>query len=84
MAAVRKIVSSKWFEPAATPLYAIVGTVLCIGVGAMWNASRQADVVWRHHTNPHPWLDVEPESEVPRLFHKPTPPHRSDAPAPAK
>ena len=49
-----------WFEPAATPLYVIITSVLTISVTALVNASRAPDVVWRHRSNPYPWQAINP------------------------
>ena len=49
-----------WFEPAATPLYVIISSVLVIAGTALYNGSRAPDVVWRHHSNPYPWQQINP------------------------
>ncbi|GAA5901932.1 hypothetical protein JCM5296_006306 [Sporobolomyces johnsonii] len=48
-----------WFEPAAVPIYVVVGGACA---GAAWyltHLARHPDVIWDRHNNPEPWNNVE-------------------------
>ncbi|PLW48262.1 hypothetical protein PCASD_03277 [Puccinia coronata f. sp. avenae] len=48
-----------WYDPAAIPIYVVIGTAMG---GATWYLSRLArgpDIVWDRHNNPQPWNDVK-------------------------
>ncbi|GAA5829296.1 hypothetical protein JCM5353_001649 [Sporobolomyces roseus] len=57
---VQKTFWQVWYEPAALPIVAVVGTA-CFG--AAWYLTRLArgpDVIWDRHGNPEPWNNVQP------------------------
>ncbi|GAA6058488.1 hypothetical protein JCM10212_006927 [Sporobolomyces blumeae] len=57
---VKKTFWQIWYEPAALPIVAVVGTA-CFG--AAWYLTRLArgpDVIWDRHGNPEPWNNVAP------------------------
>ncbi|KAM0755668.1 hypothetical protein T439DRAFT_320379 [Meredithblackwellia eburnea MCA 4105] len=56
----RKTGFQVWYEPAAIPIYAVVG-IACAGAG--WYLTRLArsdDIVWDRHNNPEPWRKIPP------------------------
>ncbi|KAH8915936.1 hypothetical protein BT69DRAFT_830077 [Atractiella rhizophila] len=50
---------TKFYDTAAIPIVAIVGTA-CAGAGwYVWRLSQGPHVVWDRHGNPEPWNDVQ-------------------------
>ncbi|KAK4049609.1 hypothetical protein OIO90_005368 [Microbotryomycetes sp. JL221] len=48
-----------WYEPAAIPIYVIIGAS-CAGAGwYLTRLIRHPDVILDRHNNPTPWLNVE-------------------------
>ncbi|KAK4050434.1 hypothetical protein OIV83_003504 [Microbotryomycetes sp. JL201] len=48
-----------WYEPAAIPIYVIIGGA-CAGAGwYLTRLIRHPDVILDRHSNPTPWLNVE-------------------------
>ncbi|GAA5888773.1 hypothetical protein JCM6882_002846 [Rhodosporidiobolus microsporus] len=61
-----------WYEPAALPIFAVVGAA-CFGAG--WYLTRLArgpDVIWDRHNNPEPWNGTQTKmmSNTPSFFTK--------------
>ncbi|BGO88611.1 hypothetical protein NBRC10512_002702 [Rhodotorula toruloides] len=49
-----------WYEPAAIPIWVVVGTA-CFGAGwYLTRLARHQDVIWDRHGNPEPWNNVQP------------------------
>jgi len=58
MSALR-VALKKWYDPAALPIFVVVGGAM---VGAGWYVTRLArgpEVVWDRRGNPYPWQDVK-------------------------
>ncbi|KAG0150536.1 hypothetical protein CROQUDRAFT_176013 [Cronartium quercuum f. sp. fusiforme G11] len=52
-------VMKHWYDPAAIPIYVVMGTAV---TGASWYLLRLArgpDIVWDRHNNPQPWNNVQ-------------------------
>ncbi|POY71179.1 hypothetical protein BMF94_5489 [Rhodotorula taiwanensis] len=57
--AVKKTLFQTWYEPAALPIFAVVGAA-CFGAG--WYLTRLArgqDIIWDRRNNPTPWNNIE-------------------------
>ncbi|KAF8945912.1 hypothetical protein BGW39_004830 [Mortierella sp. 14UC] len=53
-----------WFRVEVIPIYAVLG-VACGGAG--WYVTRLArgpDVTWDRKNNPHPWLNIDQETQL--------------------
>ncbi|BGP36416.1 hypothetical protein JCM10449v2_000317 [Rhodotorula kratochvilovae] len=56
---VPKTLWQTWYEPAAIPIWVVVGTA-CFGAGwYLTRLARHQDVCWDRHGNPEPWQHVE-------------------------
>ncbi|TNY21646.1 hypothetical protein DMC30DRAFT_415816 [Rhodotorula diobovata] len=59
-AGVKKTLWQTWYEPAAIPIWVVVGTA-CFGAGwYLTRLARHADVTWDRHGNPEPWNKIQP------------------------
>ncbi|BGO99121.1 NADH dehydrogenase [Rhodotorula toruloides] len=57
---VPKTLWQTWYEPAAIPIWVVVGTA-CFGAGwYLTRLARHQDVIWDRHGNPEPWNNVQP------------------------
>ncbi|SCV68620.1 BQ2448_741 [Microbotryum intermedium] len=53
-----------WYEPAAIPIYAVVG-IACAGAGwYLTHLMRHPDVIWDKRGNPEPWNSVKPDQNT--------------------
>ncbi|GAA5867938.1 hypothetical protein JCM3774_004730 [Rhodotorula dairenensis] len=56
---VKKTLWQTWYEPAALPIFVVVGTA-CFGAGwYLTRLARHGDVIWDRHNNPTPWNNIE-------------------------
>ncbi|GAA5855094.1 hypothetical protein JCM8547_002377 [Rhodosporidiobolus lusitaniae] len=64
---MKKTLWQTWYEPAALPIWAVVGTA-CFGAGwYLTRLARHSDVIWDRHNNPEPWNNVE-QGTLSKLF----------------
>ncbi|GAA5898174.1 uncharacterized protein RHOBADRAFT_40683 [Rhodotorula graminis WP1] len=59
-AGLKKTLFQTWYEPAAIPIWVVVGTA-CFGAGwYLTRLARGADVTWDRRGNPEPWNNIKP------------------------
>ncbi|GJN92167.1 hypothetical protein Rhopal_005197-T1 [Rhodotorula paludigena] len=60
--AAKKTLWQTWYEPAAIPIWVVVGAA-CFGAGwYLTRLARHQDVIWDRHGNPEPWNNVKPKT----------------------
>ncbi|KAG0228898.1 hypothetical protein BGW42_000061 [Actinomortierella wolfii] len=63
-AAARQSVWKTWYRTEVLPIYAVLG--FAVG-GAGWYLTRLArgpDVTWDRKNNPHPWLNIDQQTQL--------------------